>query len=166
MLFNRYLPSNAVFIRDRRTMRISGLHLFFKKIQIGDGNVAERIPKQLSESGSALPAMRIFWQDILIGIIRESWACNREERSTLSTIRTKKLSLCKLTLAVCSNRDYKVHVSFLFYDAFAMGVCAAFSIFSIKMPYPFVGSLISTWVTAPISLPSCMIGLPLMLDVH
>ena len=35
---------------------------------------------------------------------------------------------------------------------------AASNIFSIKMPYPVVGSLTRTWVTAPMSLPSCIIG--------
>ena len=39
------------------------------------------------------------------------------------------------------------------YDAFAIGICAALSIFSMKMPYPVVGSLMSTCVTAPTSLP-------------
>ena len=33
---------------------------------------------------------------------------------------------------------------------------AASSIFSIKIPYPLVGSFTSTWVTAPTSLPSWM----------
>lgn len=50
----------------------------------------------------------------------------------------------------------------LLYDAFAMGICAALSIFSIKIPYPSVGSATITCVTAPISLPSCMIGEPLI----
>ena len=36
----------------------------------------------------------------------------------------------------------------------AIFVGAAFIIFSMKIPYPVVGSLIITWVTAPISLPS------------
>ena len=43
---------------------------------------------------------------------------------------------------------------------------AASSIFSIKIPYPRVGSLTSTWVTAPTSLPSWMMGLPDMSDCH
>ena len=46
------------------------------------------------------------------------------------------------------------------YDALAMGICAAFSIFSINIPYPVVGSLMRTWVTAPTSLPFWMMGLP------
>ena len=37
---------------------------------------------------------------------------------------------------------------------------AASSIFSMKIPYPVVGSLTRTWVTAPTSLPSCIIGEP------
>ena len=37
---------------------------------------------------------------------------------------------------------------------------AASSIFSIKIPYPEVGSFTRTWVTAPMSLPSCKIGEP------
>ena len=37
---------------------------------------------------------------------------------------------------------------------------AASNIFSIKMPYPVVGSFTRTWVTAPTSLPSWMMGLP------
>jgi len=40
---------------------------------------------------------------------------------------------------------------------------AASSIFSMKIPYPVVGSLTRTWVTAPTSLPSWIIGLPLTL---
>ena len=36
------------------------------------------------------------------------------------------------------------------------------SIFSINIPYPRVGSFTSTWVTAPTSFPSWMIGLPLI----
>ena len=39
-------------------------------------------------------------------------------------------------------------------------------IFSIKIQYPLVGSLTSTWVTAPTSLPSWVIGLPLTSDYH
>lgn len=35
--------------------------------------------------------------------------------------------------------------------------------FSMKIPYPVVGSLTKTWVTAPISFPSCIRGLPLTL---
>ena len=36
----------------------------------------------------------------------------------------------------------------------------AFSIFSIKIPYPVVGSPMRTWVTAPTSLPFWMMGEP------
>ena len=36
------------------------------------------------------------------------------------------------------------------------------NISSIKIPYPFVASLTKTWVIAPISFPSCMIGVPLI----
>ena len=43
---------------------------------------------------------------------------------------------------------------------------AASSIFSIKIPYPAVGSFTSTWLTAPTSLPSCRIGLPDTSDCH
>ena len=46
------------------------------------------------------------------------------------------------------------------YDAFAIGICAAFSMFSINIPYPVVGSLIKTCVTAPTSLPFWIIGEP------
>lgn len=44
-------------------------------------------------------------------------------------------------------------------DAFSY-YAAASSILSIKMPYPVVGSFTSTWVTAPMSLPSWTMGLP------
>ena len=37
---------------------------------------------------------------------------------------------------------------------------AASNMFSMKMPYPVVGSLTRTWVTAPTSFPSCIIGEP------
>ena len=46
------------------------------------------------------------------------------------------------------------------YDTRATGICTEVSIFSIKMPYPVVGSLISTWVTAPTSLSFWMMGEP------
>ena len=36
------------------------------------------------------------------------------------------------------------------------------NIFSIKIPYPLVGSLTNTCVTAPMIFPSCRIGLPLI----
>ena len=53
-----------------------------------------------------------------------------------------------------------------FYDAsfnslFSATLCAVSSIFSAKMAYPFVGSSTNTCVTAPISLPFWIIGLPL-----
>ena len=48
----------------------------------------------------------------------------------------------------------------VFYDARACGICAAFSIFSMKMPYPVVGSLIITCVTAPTSFPFWIMGEP------
>ena len=41
-----------------------------------------------------------------------------------------------------------------------LNYAAASSMFSMKMPYPVVGSLTRTWVTAPTSLPSWIIGLP------
>ena len=48
--------------------------------------------------------------------------------------------------------DFIIHSSF-FYDAFAIGILTAVSIFSMKIPYPVVGSFMRTWVTAPTSLP-------------
>ena len=45
---------------------------------------------------------------------------------------------------------------------------AASNIFSIKMPYPVVGSLTRTWVTAttsfPVAVPDKIFGLTLILD--
>ena len=40
------------------------------------------------------------------------------------------------------------------YDAFFSFIdsCAEVNIFSAKMPYPFLGLLTKTWVTAPTSL--------------
>ena len=49
----------------------------------------------------------------------------------------------------------------LFYAAVSNGLAILESIFSMKMPYPVVGSLIITWVTAPMSLPFRIRGLPL-----
>ena len=49
---------------------------------------------------------------------------------------------------------------FVFYAAFGMVFSAAFSIFSIKIPYPSVGAATIMYVTAPTSLPSWIIGLP------
>jgi len=46
------------------------------------------------------------------------------------------------------------------------GYSAASSMFSMKMPYPVSGLLTSTWLTAPTSLSSCMIGEPLTSDCH
>ena len=45
-------------------------------------------------------------------------------------------------------------------DESARPQVAASSIFCIKIPYPCVGSSTRTWVTAPMSLPFCTIGLP------
>ena len=39
---------------------------------------------------------------------------------------------------------------------------AAYNIYSINIPYPFVGSLTMTWVTAPMSWSPWMMGLPLI----
>ena len=44
------------------------------------------------------------------------------------------------------------------------GYAAASSIFSMKMPYPVWGSFTRTWVTAPMSFPSWMMGEPLTND--
>ena len=41
---------------------------------------------------------------------------------------------------------------------FARTQCS--SMFSINIPYPLVESWMNTWVTAPISFPSCIIGDP------
>jgi hypothetical protein len=49
----------------------------------------------------------------------------------------------------------------LCYDAFAIGIFAAFNMFSINIPYPVVGSFIKTCATAPMSLPFWTMGLPL-----
>ena len=46
------------------------------------------------------------------------------------------------------------------YAALCIGIFAAFSIFSINIPYPVVGSFIRTCVTAPTSLPFWMMGEP------
>lgn len=43
---------------------------------------------------------------------------------------------------------------------------ASASMFSIKIPYPFSGSLTITWVTAPTSFPFWRMGLPLTSDVN
>ena len=48
----------------------------------------------------------------------------------------------------------------MFYAADCNGLAILESIFSMKTPYPVVGSLIITWVTAPTSLPFWMIGEP------
>ena len=52
------------------------------------------------------------------------------------------------------------------FDAAAMGICAAASIFSMKIPYPSVGSATMTCVTAPTSFPFCRIGEPDTDDCH
>ena len=44
-------------------------------------------------------------------------------------------------------------IAFFRYDALTMGIFAAFNIFSMNIPYPVVGSLMRTWVTAPTILP-------------
>ena len=62
-----------------------------------------------------------------------------------------------ITLVEC----VQIGTTFLFYDAFAMGASTARIIFSMKIPYPDVGSLMRTCVTAPMSLPSCTKGLSL-----
>ena len=47
------------------------------------------------------------------------------------------------------------------YDAVFIGIALAFSMFSMNIPYPTVGSFIITCVTAPTSLPFWIIGEPL-----
>ena len=51
---------------------------------------------------------------------------------------------------------------------FSVHYAAASSIFSMKMPYPVVGSFTSTWVTAPtsfpVAVPDKIFGLTLFLD--
>ena len=77
---------------------------------------------------------------------------------------TKKLlSLLYHTRLVCYKRDnfFIYFPVLLLYDAFAIGIFAAFNIFSIKIPYPVVGSFMRTCVTAPTSLPFWIIGEPL-----
>ena len=59
----------------------------------------------------------------------------------------------KYKKAISNRFSGRNDIAFRVYDAFAIGVFAAFNIFSMKMPYPVVGSLISTCVTAPPSLP-------------
>ena len=54
----------------------------------------------------------------------------------------------------------------MFYAAVSNGLAILESIFSMKMPYPVVGSLIITWVTAPTRRPSCTKGLPLRSAVN
>ena len=65
-----------------------------------------------------------------------------------------------LIISVCDGGSKPPPYDLFGYDAFAMGICAAFSIFSMKIPYPAVGSFIKTWVTAPTSLPFWMMGEP------
>ena len=47
----------------------------------------------------------------------------------------------------------------IFPDIFSETHCSI--IFSINIPYPLLASCTNTWVTAPASFPSCIIGLPL-----
>lgn len=58
--------------------------------------------------------------------------------------------------------SFSLKMSTLFYifSLNSLIYSVTFSIFSINIPYPFKGLLIITWVTAPISLPFCTIGLP------
>ena len=48
----------------------------------------------------------------------------------------------------------------MYYNMLLYFYAAASSMFSIKMPYPVVGSLTRTGVTAPTNFPSCIIGEP------
>ena len=75
------------------------------------------------------------------------------------------MSLIEHTRGERSVRD-NIFIQFCIYDAFAIGIFAAFNMFSINIPYPLVGSLISTWVTAPTSLPFWIMGLPDMSVVN
>ena len=58
-----------------------------------------------------------------------------------------------LIISVCDGGSKLPPYDLFGYDAFAMGICAAFSIFSMKIPYPVVGSFTRTCVTAPTILP-------------
>ena len=61
---------------------------------------------------------------------------------------------------VCLIRDNSF-IQFCIYDTLAaMGRWIVFNIFSMKIPYPVVGSLMRTCVTAPTSLPFWIMGEP------
>jgi len=70
--------------------------------------------------------------------------------------RTKNCCPYYITLVWCVTKGTTFFIYFPvfpLYDAFAMGIFAEFNIFSINMPYPVVGSLMRTCVTAPTGLP-------------
>ena len=61
---------------------------------------------------------------------------------------------------MCYDKD-NIFIQFWGFDAFDIAIHAvAFSIFSMKIPYPLVGSFTITCVTAPTILPFWMIGEP------
>ena len=109
-------------------------------------------------------------EDILAVCIKKVWA---KEAVPYRTHKTSVLgkgqhfySICGFTcragvhlppycliISVCDGGSKPLPYDLFGYDAFAIGISAAFSIFSMKIPYPVVGSLMRTWVTAPTSLP-------------
>ena len=60
----------------------------------------------------------------------------------------------------CSNKFVKSLPRVTLWQGLDDLYAAASNMFSIKIPYPVVGSLTRTWVTAPTSFPSCIIGEP------
>ena len=72
------------------------------------------------------------------------------------------LSLLYHTRLVCYKRDnfFYYFTKIPYYAAFGTEFSAAFSIFSINIPYPSVGFATNTCVTAPTSMPFWIIGEP------
>ena len=89
---------------------------------------------------------------------------NRNEYNLCKYLENKSKKL-----KIKAGTPYYTNTVFLFFycrwifqPAGDMSVPLFFSIFSIKMPYPLVGSPIITCVTEPISFPFWITGLPLI----
>lgn len=63
----------------------------------------------------------------------------------------------EIQLLIGFEKQYFLNIEFKHHEASFRLYCRSstvfFNIFSINMPYPLVGSLTSTWVTAPINFP-------------
>ena len=80
--------------------------------------------------------------------------------SSRNTWESHRPNLSKNISLQNENRQYPIPFGGILPHFYDSGTAMLASIFSMNIPYPVVGALIKTWVTAPMSLPSWIRGEP------